>query len=96
MRSTIETYLCPAAEPQSGVSPSMGDTTRRLIVQQKPLTWEFLKKVGAGFWLTDAAVIRSVAEALAKAQFAVRRDPHDCALIYIALGKKGTLQVRRC
>ena len=33
------------------------------------------------------------AEALAKAQFAHRRDPHDCALMYVALKKKQLLMV---
>lgn len=35
---------------------------------------------------------RSQGEALARAQFAARRDPHDCALLYAALGKKSLLQ----
>lgn len=35
---------------------------------------------------------RAKAEELAKAQYAERRDPHVCALLYIALGKKSLLQ----
>ncbi|BDA47164.1 probable DmX-like protein 2 at C-terminar half [Coccomyxa sp. Obi] len=58
----------------------------------KQLSWERMRKAGAGFWLTDAKAVRQQAEALAKAQFAARRDPHDCALMYIALGKKTLLQ----
>ena len=38
-------------------------------------------------------VVKARAEALAKAQFASRRDAHDCALMYIALGKKQLLLV---
>ena len=37
--------------------------------------------------------MKARAEALAKAQFASRRDAHDCALMYIALGKKQLLLV---
>ncbi len=51
-------------------------------------------QAGAGFWLTDAGAVRAQAEALAKAQFAARRDPQDCALLYIALGRRALLQVR--
>lgn len=50
-------------------------------------------QAAAGFWLTDGKAVRQQAEALAKAQFAARRDPFDCALMYIALGKKSLLQV---
>ena len=50
-------------------------------------------QAGVGFWMTDPKQVRQLAEQLAKAQFAAKRDPHDCALIYIALGKKTLLQV---
>ena len=46
-----------------------------------------------GYWLTDYTQVRQLADQLAKAQFAAKRDPHDCALMYIALGKKTLLQV---
>jgi hypothetical protein len=52
--------------------------------------------VGAGFWLTEAEAQRATAEELAKAQFAATRDPHECALMYIALKKKATFQVCYC
>ncbi|KAK9832643.1 hypothetical protein WJX81_006635 [Elliptochloris bilobata] len=55
-----------------------------------PLTWDNMRKVGAGFWLREGVAER--AEALAKAQFAVRRDAHDCALLYLALGRRALLQ----
>ncbi len=35
---------------------------------------------------------RAEAEELAKAQFAAKRDPNACALMYVALGKKQLLQ----
>lgn len=34
---------------------------------------------------------RHQAEALAKAQFGRRKEPYDCALLYIALGRKALL-----
>jgi hypothetical protein len=50
-------------------------------------------QAGVGFWLADRCAVHKLALDLAKAQFAARRDPHDCALMYIALGKKSLLQV---
>ena len=35
--------------------------------------------------------LRAQAEALARAQFIRRKDPYDCALLYLALGKKSLL-----
>eukprot|EP00198_Chlamydomonas_reinhardtii_P002858 XP_001692194.1 predicted protein [Chlamydomonas reinhardtii] len=55
------------------------------------LSWPLLRKAGAGFWLTDPRVVREQAEYLAKAQFARRKEPYDCALIYLALGRKALL-----
>lgn len=40
--------------------------------------------------------VHELAERLAKAQFAARRNPDDCALLYCALGKKSVLQVGGC
>ncbi|GIM04382.1 hypothetical protein Vretimale_8962, partial [Volvox reticuliferus] len=55
------------------------------------LSWPLLRKVGAGFWLADPRVLREQAEALAKAQYARRKEPYDCALLYLALGRKALL-----
>ena len=52
-----------------------------------------MSQAGVGFWLTDPKQVRQLADQLAKAQFAAKRDPHDCALMYIALGKRTLLQV---
>ncbi|GIL64640.1 hypothetical protein Vafri_18534, partial [Volvox africanus] len=54
-------------------------------------SWPLLRKVGAGFWLADPRVVREQAEALAKAQYARRKEPYDCALLYLALGRKALL-----
>jgi WD40 repeat protein len=55
-------------------------------------TWPALRAVGVGFWLHDRTLLASTAEALAKARFAVKRNPDDAALFYAALGKKSVLQ----
>lgn len=56
-------------------------------------SWAQLQQLGAGFWLRDSHVLTSMAERLAKQQFAVRRNADDCALLYCALGKRSVLQV---
>ena len=56
------------------------------------LSWPKLRGAGAGFWLVEAAALRGVCEGLARLQYARSKDPHDCALIYAALGKKSVLQ----
>ncbi len=59
----------------------------------RPLTWRAMRQAGAGFWLTDPDSVKKAATELAKAQFAASKDPHDAALMYLALGKKQLLQV---
>ncbi|KAG2488583.1 hypothetical protein HYH03_012902 [Edaphochlamys debaryana] len=60
--------------------------------QPRPtLSWPLMRKVGAGFWLADPRALRDQAEALARAQFARRKEPYDCALLYLALGRKALL-----
>ncbi len=41
-------------------------------------------------WQGDA--LRAALDTAAKVQFAERKDPQDCALLFVALGKKGQLQ----
>jgi hypothetical protein len=72
-----------SGRPPSG--PSSGSTGQTL-------TWSKLRALGAGLWLTDPGALRSTGEALARAQYAASKDPHDCALLYIALGKKQLVQ----
>ena len=53
-----------------------------------PEPWAPLRAAGAGFWLArDPAAAAKVAEALAKAQFGVRKDPADAALMYVCAGR---------
>lgn len=61
-------------------------------VDQAP-TWGQLRSLGAGFWLRDFRLLATLAERLAKQQFAARRNADDCALLYCALGKRSVLQV---
>ena len=51
-------------------------------------SWEKLKSIGAGFWIRDPEAAIRVADEIAKDQFRKNNDPHDCALMYIALKKK--------
>lgn len=37
-------------------------------------------------------MLKQQAEALARWQYSKARDPHDCALLYLALGRKAVLQ----
>eukprot|EP00210_Caulerpa_lentillifera_P004834 g4615.t1 len=55
------------------------------------LSWEKMKELGAGFWLKEKADVLRAAEEVAKEQFRRKNDPHDCALIYIALKKQALL-----
>ena len=54
--------------------------------------WPALRALGAGFWLPQGDPLRAALDAAAKVQFARRKDPQDCALLFVALGKKGQLQ----
>ena len=54
--------------------------------------WQALRALGAGFWLPQGDALRAALDTAAKVQFASRKDPQDCALLFVALGKKGQLQ----
>ena len=54
--------------------------------------WPALRALGAGFWLPQGDPLRAALDAAAKVQFARSKDPQDCALLFVALGKKGQLQ----
>lgn len=82
-----------AADASSFTARSEFSAAAAAAASDGRLTWPALRAAGCGLWLTDAKVLRSTAEALAKAQFAERRDAHDCALMYLALGRRSLLQV---
>ncbi|CAL5224911.1 g7676 [Coccomyxa viridis] len=77
---------------QQTLDLGFGPSGSRPAQPAQALSWPRLRQAGVGFWMTDPKQVRQLAEQLAKAQFAAKRDPHDCALIYIALGKKTLLQ----
>ncbi|KAL6779348.1 hypothetical protein ACKKBG_A11965 [Auxenochlorella protothecoides x Auxenochlorella symbiontica] len=80
-----------ASESGPSAAPSFLGT-RADAGHAQPPTWEALRAAGAGFWLRDPGLVLDVGEKLAKAQFAAARKPDACALLYVALGKKATLQ----
>ena len=60
------------------------------IILEK-VEWPLLKALGVAYWVRNAQTLRGIAEKLAKVQFIARRDAHDCALMYLAVGKKAAL-----
>ena len=60
--------------------------------------WALYKMAAGAYWM-DSNKLRSALEALAKTQFATKKDPMDCALLYTILGKiailKGLFRVKR-
>ncbi|KAK5581449.1 hypothetical protein RB653_001482 [Dictyostelium firmibasis] len=53
--------------------------------------WDALKQIGAGLWIKSPSTLRNVVEKLAKTTYILKRDPRECSLYYLALGKKGAL-----
>ncbi|EDR41063.1 WD-40 repeat-containing protein [Dictyostelium discoideum AX4] len=53
--------------------------------------WDALKQIGAGLWIKSPSTLINVVEKLAKTTYIQRRDPRECSLYYLALGKKGAL-----
>ncbi|KAK9749540.1 hypothetical protein RND81_02G133100 [Saponaria officinalis] len=50
-------------------------------------TWEEMRKIGVGFWLTNLTDLRTKMEKLARCQYLRKKDPKACALLYIALNR---------
>ncbi|BFG22185.1 hypothetical protein CerSpe_084590 [Prunus speciosa] len=50
-------------------------------------SWQEMRNLGIGFWFTNTAQLRSRMEKLARLQYLKRKDPKDCALLYIALNR---------
>lgn len=78
-------WAIESQDPQSLLSQCLND--------EISLSWERMKAVGAGFWLKEKSDVLRAAEEVAKDQFQRKKDPHHCALMYIAL-KKQTLLSR--
>lgn len=50
-------------------------------------SWPEMRDMGVGFWYSKPMELRSKMEKLARRQYLNRRDPKDCALLYIALSR---------
>ena len=55
------------------------------------LSWETLRALKVGLWLKSHKDLQKRIEQLAKSQFLKKRDPYDCALMYVALNRKAVL-----
>ncbi|KAG0465578.1 hypothetical protein HPP92_019742 [Vanilla planifolia] len=56
------------------------------ILSTEP-SWLEMRNLGMGFWFTDASQLRPRMEKLARAQYLKRKNPKDCALLYLALNR---------
>lgn len=54
-------------------------------------SWPEMQTLGVGFWFTNIVSLRSRMEKLARTQYLKRRDPKDCALLYMALNRLNVL-----
>ncbi|KAH9303042.1 hypothetical protein KI387_014625, partial [Taxus chinensis] len=54
-------------------------------------SWPVMRSLGVGFWFTNVISLRSRMEKLARAQYLKRKDPRDCALLYMALNRRNVL-----
>ena len=51
-------------------------------------TWNELRELGVGWWITNNTVLKKLVEKLAKAAFQKNQDPLDAAVFYLAMKKK--------
>ncbi|KAL5716968.1 hypothetical protein ACHQM5_010067 [Ranunculus cassubicifolius] len=56
------------------------------ILPNEP-SWQDMRNLGAGFWFLNTTQLRTRMEKLARSQYLKKRDPKDCALLYIALNR---------
>ena len=58
------------------------------------LTWEAARKAGLFLWLSEIDALRTQLENVGRAEYTQNEDrnPVDCSLYYLALGKKNVLQ----
>ncbi|KAF5197700.1 Dmx-like protein [Thalictrum thalictroides] len=50
-------------------------------------SWDVMRNLGVGFWFTNATPLRTRMERLARSQYLKKKDPKDCALLYVALNR---------
>ncbi|KAK1257002.1 hypothetical protein QJS04_geneDACA024763 [Acorus gramineus] len=50
-------------------------------------SWVEMRNMGVGFWFTNITLLRARMEKLARLQYIKKKDPKDCALLYLALNR---------
>jgi hypothetical protein len=55
------------------------------------VTWDGMRCTGIGYWLHSKKTMTAWFEKIAKGEFLRKRDPHHCAIFYLALGKANIL-----
>ncbi|XP_038683880.1 uncharacterized protein LOC119984139 isoform X2 [Tripterygium wilfordii] len=50
-------------------------------------SWQQMRALGVGYWFTNVTQLRTRMEKLARLQYLKRKDPKECALLYIALNR---------
>ncbi|XP_068645001.1 uncharacterized protein [Aristolochia californica] len=50
-------------------------------------TWQDMRGLGIGYWFRDVTQLRTRIEKLARSQYLKKKDPKDCALLYLALNR---------
>ncbi|KAM7276220.1 hypothetical protein ACFE04_018086 [Oxalis oulophora] len=62
------------------------DTLINSVLPSEP-SWLEMQTLGIGYWFADATQLRTRMEKLARQQYLKKRDPKDCALLYVALNR---------
>ena len=102
LRSTAERVPTPASQPLSNQQQALGiedvmwaaisSSEEDLLkccfpsgYQNQP--WPAFSAVGVCYWVKGDSALRAIAEGCAKVAFSQSKNPDDCALFYVALGK---------
>eukprot|EP00727_Mastigamoeba_balamuthi_P008203 m51a1_g4003 putative dmX-like protein (2514) ;mRNA; f:526184-534711 len=93
--------LLPEGHPQRPTSMRtsdfawalLSDSQDRILATCLPTdcVWEDARAIGVGYWLQNPTALRNITDRMSKSAFAKHKDPADCALFYLALGKKSAL-----
>ncbi|KAL2650756.1 hypothetical protein R1flu_018884 [Riccia fluitans] len=67
------------------------ETLVDLCLPAQGITWSFMRALGMGFWYTDTTQLRKTMEKVARTHYLEKRDPKDCALLYVALDRRSVL-----
>eukprot|EP00004_Rigifila_ramosa_P015578 TRINITY_DN3623_c0_g1_i2.p1 TRINITY_DN3623_c0_g1~~TRINITY_DN3623_c0_g1_i2.p1 ORF type:complete len:1527 (-),score=308.60 TRINITY_DN3623_c0_g1_i2:136-4659(-) len=69
-------------------SSSQSTLLNQCLRPYSELSWAILRPMCVAFWLKNPTDLVTLADNLASAQYRKKRDPNDCALLYLALGKR--------